>query len=85
MDVFRPVAVDYVLGWLRRTRLWFMLASPLGVCVRILGADPGRRFDPVSWPEWLFEWVCGCAVMAVRLKPWWRVPRFLAPKSPVLD
>ena len=94
-----PLAVPdvCVLGWLRNTRLEFgLLAEPsaLGVCVRILGADPGRvedEFWVVSWPgpPMLIPlapgWAGGCAVIAVRLKLEFRVPRFLTPKSLVFE
>ena len=44
IEEFKPFAVDWVLSCYRSTRLE-LLAS--GVCVRILGAEPG--LPPVAW------------------------------------
>lgn len=65
------------------------VVSAFGVCVRILGAEPGlpapgtiEPSAPVAMLNPLAPGCAGgCAVIAVLLKLEFKVPRFLTPKS----
>ena len=64
------------------------VVSALGVCVRILGAEPGLPAPTAtpSEPGAMLKplapgWAGGCAVIAVLLKLEFKVPRFLTPRS----